>query len=58
VKKQRKQTNKKGMAGPAAPPLVDGLTSITPDGDTLRVREVWAANLEAEMAIIQTVREG
>ena len=48
-----------GSASPAAPPpLVDGLTSITPEGDTLRVREVWASNLEAEMAIIQSVREG
>ena len=47
-----------GSASPAAPPpLVDGLTSITPEGDTLRVREVWASNLEAEMAIIQSVRE-
>ena len=46
-----------GSASPAGPPpLVDGLTSITPEGDTLRVREVWASNLEAEMAIIQSVR--
>ena len=27
------------------------LTGITPDGDTLRVREVWEDNLEDEMAV-------
>lgn len=27
------------------------LTGITPEGDTLRVREVWEDNLEDEMAV-------
>jgi hypothetical protein len=27
------------------------LTGITPDGDILRVREVWEDNLENEMAV-------
>ena len=27
------------------------LTGITPDGDTLRVREVWEDNLEDEMQV-------
>lgn len=31
------------------------LTGITPDGDTLRVREVWEDNLDDEMALIRAV---
>lgn len=27
------------------------LTGLTPDGDTLRVREVWQDNLEEEMKV-------
>eukprot|EP00891_Asterochloris_glomerata_P000743 jgi/Astpho2/743/Aster-00606 len=32
-----------------------GLTSLTPGGDTLRVREVWQENLEEEMDIIRNL---
>lgn len=35
--------------------VAEGLTSKTPSGDTLRVREVWQDNLEEEMAIIRTI---
>jgi CCR4-NOT transcription complex subunit 7/8 len=37
--------------------VADGLTSVTPDGDILRVREVWADNLDEEMALIRGVVE-
>jgi CCR4-NOT transcription complex subunit 7/8 len=37
--------------------VADGLTSVTPDGDVLRVREVWADNLDDEMALIRDVVE-
>lgn len=38
--------------GPLHTAAADGsLTGITPDGDTLRVREVWADNLEDEMQV-------
>mmetsp|Transcript_20434 Transcript_20434/g.36447 ORF Transcript_20434/g.36447 Transcript_20434/m.36447 type:complete len:285 (-) Transcript_20434:118-972(-) len=32
-----------------------GLTAITPTGETLRVREVWQENLEAEMEIVRNI---
>ncbi|CAG9462647.1 unnamed protein product [Pedinophyceae sp. YPF-701] len=35
--------------------VAEGLTSITPDGDTLRVREVWSDNLDQEFEIIRDV---
>lgn len=31
------------------------LTGTTPNGDTLRVREVWEDNLEEELALIRDV---
>lgn len=37
--------------------VADGLTSVTPDGDILRVREVWADNLDEEMALIRGIVE-
>ena len=36
-------------------PCCRGLTSLTPGGDTLRVREVWQENLEEEMDIIRNL---
>jgi len=32
---------------------VEGVTAVTPSGETLRVREVWEDNLEEEMKIIR-----
>ena len=32
---------------------VEGVTAVTPTGETLRVREVWEDNLEHEMKIIR-----
>lgn len=38
--------------GPLHTAAADGsLTGITPEGDTLRVREVWEDNLEDEMQV-------
>mmetsp|Transcript_13416 Transcript_13416/g.25626 ORF Transcript_13416/g.25626 Transcript_13416/m.25626 type:complete len:289 (-) Transcript_13416:170-1036(-) len=36
---------------------VEGVTAVTPSGETLRVREVWEDNLEREMEIIRQVIE-
>ena len=35
--------------------VADGLAGTTPDGRTLRVRDVWAHNLEAELELIRGV---
>jgi CCR4-NOT transcription complex subunit 7/8 len=35
--------------------MLEGLTSLTKTGKTLRVREVWQENLEQEMAIIREI---
>lgn len=35
--------------------MVEGVTSVTPSGETLRVREVWEDNLEQEMEIVRQV---
>lgn len=35
--------------------VVEGLTTTTPGGQTLRVREVWADNLEQEMELVRQV---
>jgi CCR4-NOT transcription complex subunit 7/8 len=40
---------------PAGP--VEGLTGKTVNGETLRVREVWADNLHEEIAIIRDIVE-
>jgi hypothetical protein len=39
------------------PASVEGLTGKTPDGETLRVREVWADNLVDEITLIRDVVE-
>ena len=38
--------------------LAEGLTGQTPEGDTLRVREVWEDNLEAEMQVRVQIFDG
>ena len=38
-------------------PPPEGLTGTTPAGDTLRVREVWASNLDAELEILRNAVE-
>lgn len=35
--------------------MLEGLISRTPQGEVLRVREVWEENLDDEMAIIRNV---
>ena len=35
--------------------VADGLTGLTPEGDVLRVRDVWAHNIEAEVDLIRSV---
>eukprot|EP00955_Chlamydomonas_euryale_P055820 356225-Chlamydomonas_euryale.AAC.18 len=35
----------------------EGLTGKTPSGDTLRVREVWANNLDSELEILRNAVE-
>ena len=35
--------------------VADGLTGLTPDGKVLRVRDVWAHNVDAEIALIRSV---
>jgi hypothetical protein len=39
------------VAAQAAAAADGSLTGLTPGGDTLRVREVWADNLEEEMRV-------
>lgn len=43
------------VAAQAAAAADGSLTGLTPSGDTLRVREVWADNLEEEMRLIRSV---
>eukprot|EP00873_Tetraselmis_striata_P039346 jgi/Tetstr1/459610/TSEL_004973.t1 len=43
------------MGGATAPNGPRGLTAITPTGETLRVREVWQDNLDAEMEIVRNI---
>ena len=38
-------------------PVVEGLTGKTVNGETLRVREVWADNLAEEISIIRDIVE-
>jgi CCR4-NOT transcription complex subunit 7/8 len=40
-----------------SPPSPEGLTGLTAQGDTLRVREVWACNLDAELEILRNAVE-
>mmetsp|Transcript_4874 Transcript_4874/g.11932 ORF Transcript_4874/g.11932 Transcript_4874/m.11932 type:complete len:294 (-) Transcript_4874:624-1505(-) len=42
------------MGGPGGP---EGLTGVTATGETLRVREVWNDNLEAEFQLIRNIVE-
>lgn len=35
--------------------VVEGLTTTTPGGQVLRVREVWSDNLEQEMELVRQV---
>lgn len=35
--------------------VVEGLTSKTPGGDLLRVREVWNDNLDEELEMIRSI---
>lgn len=37
--------------------MVEGLVGITSTGETLRVREVWSENLDAEFELIRNVVE-
>jgi hypothetical protein len=52
-----------GLAGRIDPqgagemPGPEGLVGTTGTGEVLRVREVWADNLEAEMSIIESIVE-
>jgi hypothetical protein len=39
------------------PASVEGLTGLTPNGETLRVREVWTDNLVEEIGIIREIVE-